>query len=321
MKKNGWVRYSVCQPLTYYAWPFPVPTELRRGIRIISGPELPKDGDAFWRWALSGREMESLNRCPFWVHLGFWDEDVRLSVRQRRAVELVKHTRLAIQIAAPVGCDESTILVSYKNGQNDKGVSTVHQPSMRSTPWGRICGFDSVSLLVIQQVVRNVHLVFASKLLRLINPLYFLELGLESVNEYIGTFLWVSGLDSILMASNPNTFCERLCNVLGEKTYVLPCAGDQPGYRVGDIAKDIYDYRSAIAHGQLIPEKFRQISGFKDTNGVEIGYYPPNALYLHVLHECALFLLTGVLRKILTHQLLPTFSNVTSWKQALKHPF
>ena|ERR1700730_16989250 len=50
----------------------------------------------------------------------------------------------------------------------------------------------------------------------------------------------------------------RLVNILGEQTFVLPNVdpGGQPKYRVGEIAEEIYDLRSKIARGSLIPKKF-----------------------------------------------------------------
>ena len=90
----------------------------------------------------------------------------------------------------------------------------------------------------------------------MINPLYFFSLGLESTNPYISTFLWLSGLDSLLMAATRKQFCDRLVNVFGEKAFILPRCdpGGQPNYQVGAMVEDLYTFRSAIAHGQLIPK-------------------------------------------------------------------
>jgi hypothetical protein len=235
-----------------------------------------------------------------------------------RTIEIVNNTRLAIQSVAPVGCDDSTIIISSQDG-----VSTVHRPPMKSTPWGRIVGYENCSLSDIRCVVRGVQAAFRSRTLRLINAVYFLELGLQATNDYIGTFLWVSGLEAILMAGNSVKFRDRLVNILGAQTFIFPSISPsgQPKYRVAEIAEDLYEFRSAIARGQLISKKFLAVSGLIDTNGVEISSYPPHCQYWYVLHECALFLLTAVLRKIFLEHRIRSMSDTTFWRARLDHPF
>jgi hypothetical protein len=311
------IKYVVAQPLTAYFWPFPVPTRLWQSIWVTSPPHLPRADEPFWQWALSGREIENLRRYSWWVKLEFLADESALSQRQRRAIELVKYTRLAIQLVAPVGCDDSTIVVI-----GPKGVSTAHPPSMTSTPWGRILGYETSSLSEIRSVIRGVHSIFRFRIPRLINSLYFLELGFGAGNPYIGTFLWVSGLDAILMAGNSTKFTERLVNVLGETTFVLPNVdSNQPKYRVGEVAAELYDYRSAIAHGQLIPKKFLEPTGLIDVSGHSIRIYPPEHQYTQVMRECALFLLLRVLRKIFVESRVSMVSDTVLWRARLDHPF
>jgi len=149
--------------------------------------------------------MENLKRYPWWITLDLKADSTALSERQRRAVNIIKYSRLAIQLIAPVGCNESTIVVTSATG-----VSTVHPPSMISTPWGRVAGFENASLVEIRKVVRGVNSVLHIRIPRLTNSLNFLELGFAADNQYMSTFLWVSGLDAILMACAPKNFRERL---------------------------------------------------------------------------------------------------------------
>jgi hypothetical protein len=126
---------------------------------------------------------------------------------------------------------------------------------MPSTPWGRIAGYENVSLEEMRRVVRGVHAIVRFRVPRIINSLNFLELGFGAQNQYISTFLWVSGIESILMAGTVRNFRERLNNVLGEKTFVLPKVdpGGQPKYRVGEMAEEVYELRSDVAvSGELI---------------------------------------------------------------------
>jgi hypothetical protein len=310
--------YLVAQPLSAYFWPFETPTRLWQCLWVKSTPKLPTGEDPFWKWALSGREIEKLKSYPWWVTLELRADSTALSQRQQRAVEVVRYTRLAIQIVAPVGCDDSTIVIT-----SSKGVSTVHPPPMTSTPWGRIAGYGNSSLDEIRRVVRGVNSVFRFRAPRIINSLQFLELGFGASNPYIGIFLWVSGLDALLMAGNSRNFKDRLVNVFGETTFVLPevDSSGQPRYRIGEVAGELYDLRSAIAHGSLVSAKFLERVGLKDIYGKTISTYPPEVQYFQIMRECALFLLIRLLRKIFLEDRVSMVNNTAQWRARLDHPF
>ena len=159
--------------------------------------------------------------------------------------------------------------------------------------------------------------------MRLTNPLYLFELGLESTNGYVRTLLWVSALDALLMAGTRGLFVERLSNALGSTTLVLPKVdpGGQPSYRVREFASDLYDLRSDIAHGRTISNKFLVPRPFTNVAGGRIDSYPPNPRYSQILEECALFSLTGVLRRIFLDALVQTFSDTRAWRARLGRPF
>jgi len=241
-----------------------------------------------------------------------------LSPRQHRAAEIVRFTRLAIQLVAPVGCNESTIVVSGRNG-----VSTVHPPAMVSTPWGRITGYENVSLDEIRRVVRGVNTILRFRVPLIINSLNFLELGFGAQNPAISTFLWVSGIESLLMAGTVQNFTQRLKNVLGEQTFMLPKVdpGGQPKYRVGDMAEDVYELRSNVAHGSLINKKFLSPTTLKNIQDRDIVAYSPPTQYLHIVRECALFLLARVLHKIFLDDCAKVANDTKAWKAKLKKPW
>jgi hypothetical protein len=316
MAESKAAKYLVAQPLTAYFWPFDTPTRLWNSIWVRTTPDLPTGDNPFWRWALSGREMEDLRRVPWWITLECRADGSALSARQHRAAEIVRYTRLAIQLVAPVGCNESTIVVSGSDG-----VSTISPPAMPSTPWGRIAGYENVSLDEIRRVVRGVNSILRFRVPRLINALNFLELGFSAQNPYISTFLWVSGLDAVLMAGTPQNFKQRLVNVLGENTFVLPKVdpGGQPKYRVGEIAEDVYELRSKIAHGSLIPQKFLTAARLENIGGQVIESYAPPTQYLHILRECALFLLLGLLKKIFLEDTAKLLNRTTLWRAKLNN--
>jgi hypothetical protein len=262
--------------------------------------------------------MENLKKTHYWLNFQFNDHDSVTTPRQARAVELIKNTQLAIQVAAPVGCSDTTIIIQQENL-----VSTVHPPSLLSTPFARITSFAHVSIEEVRTIIAGVHSAFHRKLTRLINPLQFLQLGLESRHEYISTFMWVTALDSLLMAGNTSLFAERLTTILGPDTYVLPAIdpGGQPSFRIADIVEDLYEFRSVIAHGKVIPDKFLSTSELVNTSGEIITSYPPKSRYSQMMQESSLFLLTTVLRKIFVNGLIPTFTGMKSWKDRMKKPF
>lgn len=55
------------------------------------------------QWALSGRELEELEKRPHWLYCEFRDYAIGGSKRQGRAIQIVRNAALAIQIVAPLG--------------------------------------------------------------------------------------------------------------------------------------------------------------------------------------------------------------------------
>ena len=107
-------------------------------------------------------------------------------------------------------------------------------------------------------------------------------------------------------------------------TLVLPKVdpSGQLKYRVGEIAGELYNLRSAIAQGQLVPKKFLEHTGLIDAHGKGISaYHPSRAHYLHVMSESALFLLVRLSREISEEDRVHMVSNTTLWRTRLDHPF
>jgi|GEM_PF-3269837 len=142
-------------------------------------------------------------------------------------------------------------------------------------------------------------------LTRLINPVRLLEHGLQAREPHLATLLWTMGLDSLLMPKNSKLFVSRLCRLLGPESYVFgrgKFLGEQPSIKVGDIAEDLYKFRSKIAHGNDIPIRFREKFALRSTTGEEIycGEGHSHLPYRAILHSAALFLLLAAIRGILT---------------------
>lgn len=125
------------------------------------------------------------------------------------------------------------------------------------------------------------------------------------------------------MAGTPQNFRRRLINVLGEQTFVLPKVepGGQPKYRVGEMAEEVYELRSKIAHGSLISKKFLEQVRLRNVNDRNIESYAPPTQYLHIVRECALFLLIGVLKKIFLEDCAKVAKNTGLWRSKLNSPW
>jgi len=93
-----------------------------------------------------------------------------------------------------------------------------------------------------------------------------------------------------------------------------------PKYTVADVAADLYDLRSDIAHGRSIKRRFLEETGLLDTNGSRISDVFRPYRYRHVLEECSAFLLCQALRKVLTTDLLNDIATERKWRDRLKRP-
>ena len=164
-------------------------------------------------------------------------------------------------------------------------------------------------------------LAFKVDEVKVVNALYFLELGLQATNLHLRTFLWVTGLEALLMSGNRETFKKRISAMLGSGTFVFPTIHGfpEPKYRVGDIAGDLYDLRSTVAHGRRIPERFRDSRGLIDTKGAAIPGFEYG--YREVLHEAALLLLIAVLKKAFIEGHLAALRSEKVWRQKLENGF
>ena len=60
---------------------------------------------------------------------------------------------------------------------------------------------------------------------------------------------------------------------------------------------------------------------FKNVNEKDVESYAPPTQYLHIMRECALFLLTGVLRKIFLEDCAEVAKNTNAWRAELNNPW
>lgn|GEM_PF-6176371 len=273
-----------------------------------------------WSEFLSRSQIGWLGKTDFWLWHQFSDEPFHLTEKKRGAMELVRNAAVAFQIAYPVGTNENGLFIILcevsSNGLAPESM-TAH-PALVSTTWGRLHQGVRLDEHVLHDLVSGVQNSYKDGPVRAQNAISLLELGLQSTNLHMGLLLWVMGLDSLLMAGNPQKFSRRVCNLLGKDHLIFPpTILGQPKYRVGEIVSDLYELRSELAHGREVGHKFRQAVGFRDEDGSDLKSDPSSCQYREVLHECALFLLCGTLRKIFTEKL--PVGEVTKWRALLEN--
>ncbi len=317
-------RYSAYRPLNW--WPFATPMHLHVGVWVKPTPITTPEGTSLWEWALSRMEADRLKKVPTWVCCDFRDLPVLENWKKARAMQFVQNVVLAMQVVAPAGGEDSQTVLFEHRAEGLASVSVWHRPPMRSTPWARVAAFNTpTSLPDVQTVVRRVLRAFAQNVVRLVNPLYLLEYGLEATNPHIRVLFWVTALEGLLMSVRRDNFKERLFNLLGERTFVFPPIDifgfGQPKYRVGEVAEDLYELRSVVAHGGEIPAKFALACGFRDVSDTTIEVHEKNCLYLEVLEECALFLLCRALRYVFVSGLDRKVYNASEWRQEVMKPY
>jgi hypothetical protein len=171
-------------------------------------------------------------------------------------------------------------------------------------------------------LIQKVEDAFSRRLIRVMNPVRFLQHGLQATELHIRLLLFTTGLDGLLMASGKRQFCERLQNLLGKDTFAFPPdrSRRQPKYTVADIAADLYELRSEIAHGRPVSKRFVALTDLLDMDGRSISTAFRSYRYRHVLKECSVFLLCQALRKVLTTDLVNSISGEKEWRERLKRP-
>lgn len=267
-------------------------------------------------------QKKRLRACEFWLVQDLLAEEQPSSrpskTIEQSAIRDLLNTQLAFQIILPRE-SELIFLTMWKTKRLDLG-SSVYR-ALEPPHWPRMLWPDNTSASEVRSVVEGVQMAFSTKSARLMNPLYFLELGLQADNAGVRSFLWTTGIDALLVANTEAKFKRRISNLLGANSYVFPAdgSGRQPIYKVEKLASRMYKLRSLIAHGVEIDESFRRKVGFQATGGP----FPLTGKFLNyleadILNEPALFLLCAILRRIVVSKsLLDLFLVQDDWTHAL----
>jgi hypothetical protein len=275
-----------------------------------------------WRYFLSGHDVQELDSARFWLRHGFSNTIPIAHPQDAEAVEFMQHALIAIQILAPVGA-QNDIFIAHESDSRLLLDSGYHPAPLREPMWSRLAGVPRTFESEFPSVLIGVRDVFNRKLVRLQNPVYFLEHGLQATNLHLRILLWVTGLDAITMASSRKEFCHRVNNLLGQDSYVFPPERHtqaQPKYVVADVVEDLYHIRSEIAHGREISLKFRQQTGIPMTKPHFVSSAFAHHQYRETLADCSAYLLCAALRKIFVNGLIDEAANEAAWRRQLRSP-
>ena len=273
----------------------PRPSRLRNAIMDIARVLRPDQ-----KWQIQNR--------PTWLTAEVKKPELQGVVQQQ-----ILDTAIALQVASPIGCENFIALTHVFSSAGD---SVLDRGSLTSPEWSRRTAPQLANATDCKFIVDTVLDAFANKS-RVVNPLRLFELGLQSDHLYIRTMLWTTALDGLLMAVKEQLFVDRLCKYLGEGHAVFPPV---PGITVRqitlrDVAHDLFELRSKVAHGMKITDKFwKPLSAIVPAPGaVPYDGTPTLAAYLE---EASLLLLTTVLRKIV-HEDIGIIDHPKAWKSRL----
>jgi hypothetical protein len=267
-------------------------------------------------------QRRRLADCEYWLVKNI-PQGAQPSARPEKAAEesavrLLQNTQIALQVLLPRVSELIFVTLDRKSRLD---LTTSAGRAIEPPRWAQLLWPDTISRSELIKTVAGVQQAFSSRSVRLKNPFYFLELGLQANHGAIRTFLWTTGIDTFLIANSEGKFKRRLCNLLGPESYLFPAdgSGRQPIYTVEQVAGRMYKLRSLIAHGVEIDLSFRQKGGFQATG----GRFPLTGRFLEyteaaVLHEAALFALCAIIKRVVTsNTLLKLFLRHDDWTKAL----
>jgi hypothetical protein len=291
---------------------YPTSLEFVNGVRIIDREGFAAADLNHWEQVFSRQELKEIEE---W-HLALaceWGAGESQQWGQTPEVRLA-NTRLALQVAAPVGTFLSVAIRLPADGTIAGAVAT-RWDKFRGTAWSRMRGFGGLTKEEILAVVDGTLNVIKGQNPRTVTPFRLLEQGLISSDPYIRIFMWTTALDSILMAVKEQIFVDRLCALLGPDRLVFPPQDGvyiPRGTKVSDVAGDLFTLRSLLAHGRVIDKRFwEERPDLKDI--LHPSVYNPPLRYRVLLEEAALSLLTFMLQRVILHNALGEFSVAKKW--------
>jgi hypothetical protein len=293
----------------------PPPLSFSNGVQIVSRDSFKPPQLVGWEEVFSLSDLKQLRN---W-HLAIaYDWDANAPSDGRTPENRLQDTRLALQVAAPVGTFVSVCIREQDDSENPR-LMTTRLEEFSGTTWSRRWGFNNLPAIQVEAIVNGVIRILNTNDARTINPIRLFEQGLISHHPYIRIFLWVTAIDSILMAVNKARFIQRLSSFFGPASPVFAPSNDSLDwgkFLIEDLAEDLYVLRSEVAHGRAIGETFWKERADLNTFWPWLPQNDPPR-YLHLLEEAALSLISRILRKIIVEDLVLEFTNAKAWRAHL----
>jgi len=258
---------------------------------------------------MSEHEKASLQQTRYWLCTPTAVDENEAYFRSWLAL-------VCTQVICPVGGKNVHLrLVVTQDGLDNIGV--IQHDELNSTLMGRVTDLHDVGFShEFDPVFSAAQDAYRRGVVRIQNPLTLVHHGLHIREPHLSLMYWVMGLDMLMMAANVKRFVARLTHFLGENTLVFhrsSTLGQQPKYTVADVAEEVYELRSVIAHGQEIPPRYLAAFDFLSTDDAVINVSPMT--YGQHLSQCALFLLCKCLHKTLIENLVTDAAAPRAWRQ------
>lgn len=301
-------------------WPHPL-GELTRGIRIIDRPTF---GEVDWRfWNLRRSDEEKVQKRSHWLCIESECDWIDHAVLNAMADDL-RTAMLGFQLWAPIGWD-GLILACSRTEESSLTVEQVHLMEEYAIPfWGRNLDIRKLDPAELVLLVEGTLMADESGCVPIVNPFRFLEIGLQTAVNHrrSGAVLWMMGLDGLLAAEHRLVFANRLQKLLGTDTRIFPedRTGRRPTYTVGELAANMFEFRSLVVHGKEILQKYRGPMAFQ-FEPRELDYFEAEKWSRGTLMvESIVFALIAALRTVITDGLMERMKNQRAWKKWLDAP-
>jgi len=288
--------------------------DLGSGISIQKQPAV--DFTALHGWdPLIGEELIRIEEVPCWLTYEYESSHAGGPV-QISDFMVAEYAMIALQILAPVGA-RGVRVTCRKDGDKLTPRSVGRGHLLSGTKWSYQAAYELSRLTFVPLMVERLSYAVRVDIQRVVNSVALYLTGLNSENARIRTLLWTMALDALAMASNASQFRSRLEGLLGRETPIFPARKDgvRPKYVVSDVTRSLYDFRSEVAHGRSVSNRFFHKIGFEATSGTTIV---ADYTLEQLLEEAALFMLNGVLQKVLTTELFLEIAVDSGWRRRLK---
>jgi hypothetical protein len=303
-------------PLKTVPAAYPFPLKFENGVTLVSHEEFPPQHFKGWDEVFSRRELQDLSQWHQAIACDYGGDE---GIQGKASPEArLANVRLALQLAAPIGTFLSVCIRERDDGETPSLITTRFE-EFHGTPWSRMKGFTGMTAGQVQSIVNGLAHILEQGNPRTATPIRLFEHGLVSRDPYIRILLWVTAIDSVLMAVKADVFETRLCVFLGADTKVFPPEDGvyiQRPTVVKDVARDLFTLRSLLAHGRPIEQRFWEFrEDLRELLGTQA--YGSTPRYRVLLEEAALSVLTRVLHTIILDDLVNDFVSAKKWKKRL----